>query len=204
MQTLLYILDLAGTFVFAITGALAAGKKRMDIFGVAVLGLVTALGGGTLRDMILDVGPVFWVHQPIYLAVAVGAAIATFLIVRFFTIPSDLLNIADAVGLAVFTVIGTDKALLLGLSPVIAVLMGVMTGVAGGMLRDILAGEIPLILRTEIYATASLSGGIVFTLITLDTQAREAAVALSIVVTLGLRLSALKWKLSLPVFITRD
>jgi uncharacterized membrane protein YeiH len=176
----------------------------MDIFGVAVLGLVTALGGGTLRDMILDVGPVFWVYQPVYLAVAVGAAVATFLTVRFAEIPSGLLNIADAVGLAVFTVIGTEKALMLGLSPVIAVLMGVMTGVVGGMIRDILAGEIPLILRTEIYATASLSGGVVLTLITLTTHARETAVFLSIAVTLGLRLSALKWKLSLPVFISRN
>jgi uncharacterized membrane protein YeiH len=93
---------------------------------------------------------------------------------------------------------------MLGLSPVIAILMGVMTGVVGGMIRDILAGEIPLILRTEIYATASLSGGIALTLITLTTQARETAVFLSIAVTLGLRLSALKWKLSLPVFTARN
>ncbi|NIP24484.1 MAG: trimeric intracellular cation channel family protein [Phycisphaerae bacterium] len=199
MQILLHILDIFGVAVFAISGALAAGKKRMDLFGVVVLAAVTALGGGTLRDMILDSGPVFWVTDPTYLIVAVGAAVATFVTVRLFKLPNMLLAIADALGLAVFTVLGTEKALALDMPVTIAVVMGVMSGVVGGMIRDVLSGEIPLILRKEIYATASLCGAIVLTLTITKIQIRELAVIASIIVTLGLRLSAIKWKISLPL-----
>jgi uncharacterized membrane protein YeiH len=199
MQTLFYILDIFGVAVFAISGALAAGKRRMDLFGVVVLASVTALGGGTLRDMILDAGPVFWVTDPTYLIVAVVAAVAIFFTVRLFRLPPMLLAVADAVGLAVFTVLGTEKALTLGMSAGIAVVMGVMTGVVGGMIRDVLSGEIPLILRKEIYATASLCGAIVLAFTVTKIQVRELAVIASIVVTLGLRLSAIKWKISLPL-----
>lgn len=199
MQILLHILDIFGVAVFAISGALAAGKRRMDLFGVVVLASVTALGGGTLRDMILDTGPVFWVTDPTYLIVAVAAAVATFYTVRLFKLPSILLAIADALGLAVFTVLGTEKALALDMPASIAVVMGVMTGVVGGMIRDVLSGEIPLILRKEIYATASLCGAIVLTLTITKIQVREFAVIASIIVTLGLRLSAIKWKISLPL-----
>lgn len=199
MQILLHILDIFGVAVFAISGALAAGKRRMDLFGVVVLASVTALGGGTLRDMILDTGPVFWVTDPIYLIVAVVAAVATFFTVRLFKLPLMLLAIADALGLAVFTVLGTEKALALDMPASIAVVMGVMTGVVGGMIRDVLSGEIPLILRKEIYATASLCGAIVLTLTITKIQIRELAVIASIIVTLGLRLSAIKWKISLPL-----
>ena len=199
MHTLLHILDLFGVAVFAISGALAAGKRRMDLFGVVVLASVTALGGGTLRDMILDVGPVFWVTDPIYLIVVVAAAVATFFTVRLFSLPPMLLAVADAVGLAVFTVLGTEKALSVDMPGSIAVVMGVVTGVVGGMIRDVLSGEIPLILRREIYATASLCGALVLTLTITRIQVRELAVFASLVVTLGLRLSAIKWKISLPL-----
>jgi uncharacterized membrane protein YeiH len=203
MQILLHILDIFGVAVFAISGALAAGKRRMDLFGVVVLAAVTALGGGTLRDMILDAGPVFWVTDPTYLIVAVAAAVATFCTARLFKLPPMLLAIADALGLAVFTVLGTEKALALGMPGSIAVVMGVMTGVVGGMIRDVLSGEIPLILRKEIYATASLCGAIVLTLTITNIQIRELAVIASIIVTLALRLSAIKWKISLPLM-SRD
>ena len=199
MQTLLHILDIFGVAVFAISGALAAGKRRMDLFGVVVLAVVTALGGGTLRDMILDVGPVFWVTSPIYLIVALAAAVATFFTVRFFSLPPALLTVADALGLAVFTVLGTEKALAADISPGIAVVMGVMTGVVGGMIRDVLSDEIPLILRKEIYATASLCGAIILTALIALTEVRTLAIFASLVVTLALRLSAIKWKISLPL-----
>jgi uncharacterized membrane protein YeiH len=203
MQTLLHILDIFGVAVFAISGALAAGKRRMDLFGVVVLAAVTALGGGTLRDMILDVGPVFWTTDPTYLIVAVAAAVATFFTVRLFSLPPMLLAIADAVGLAVFTILGTEKALAVGMPAVIAVVMGVITGVVGGMIRDVLSGEMPLILRSELYATASLCGAIILTLTISKLQVREIAVLASLFVTLALRLSAIKWKISLPLM-SRD
>ena len=199
MQTLLHILDIFGVAVFAISGARAAGKRRMDLFGVVVLAVVTALGGGTLRDVILDVSGVFWVTDPTYLIVAVAAAIATFFTVRLFSLPPILLAIADALGLAVFTILGTEKALGAGVPAVIAIVMGVITGVVGGMIRDVLSGEIPLILRSELYATASLCGAIILTLTISKFQVREIAVLTSLSVTLALRLAAIKWKISLPL-----
>ena len=202
MQTLLYVMDLFGVAVFAITGSLAAGKKHMDLFGVVVLATVTALGGGTIRDLVLGAGPVFWVSAPVYLLVAVATAIITFFLVRFFGLPLKLLSIADAFGLAVFTVLGTQKALDLGISSGIAVVMGIMTGVVGGMIRDVLSGEIPLILRREIYATASLCGAITFCIISCALRNQSLAAVAAVIVTLALRLSAIKWKMSLPLFIS--
>jgi len=195
-------MDLFGVAVFAITGSLAAGKKRMDFFGVVVLATVTALGGGTLRDLVLGSGPVFWVSAPVYLLVAVATAIVTFFLVRFFGLSLKLLSVADAFGLAVFTVLGTQKALDMGISPGIAVVMGVMTGVVGGMIRDVLSGEIPLILRREIYATASLCGAVTFCVVSVALQNQGLAAITSVIVTLGLRLSAIKWKMSLPLYIS--
>lgn len=203
MDTLIPFLDLFGTAVFAISGGLAAGEKRMDLFGVVVLAVVTAVGGGTLRDLVLGDTPVFWVQQPVYLSVAALSAVATFILVRFLHPPRRLLAVADAVGLAAFTVIGTEKALALGVGAGVAMVMGVMTGAVGGMLRDVLAGEVPLILRREIYATASLSGAVALVLVTLLGGGRLWAIGLCLVVTLGLRLSALHWNLGLPVSIGR-
>lgn len=204
MQMLLYVMDLFGVAVFAITGSLAAGKKHMDLFGVVVLATVTALGGGTLRDLVLGAHPVFWISAPVYLLIAVATAIITFFLVRFLGLPLKLLSIADAFGLAVFTVLGTQKALDMGISSGIAVVMGIMTGVVGGMVRDVLSGEIPLILRREIYATASLCGAITFCIISCALQNQSLAAIASVIVTLALRLSAIKWKMSLPLFISHE
>jgi uncharacterized membrane protein YeiH len=195
-------MDLFGIAVFAITGSLAAGKKHMDLFGVVVLATVTAVGGGTLRDLVLGVSPVFWVSAPIYLLVAVATAIVTFFLVRFYGLPLKLLSVADAFGLAVFTVLGTQKALDMDISPGIAVVMGVMSGVFGGMIRDVLSGEIPLILRREIYATASLCGAVTFCVVSYAQQNQSLAAIASVIVTLTLRLSAIKWEMSLPLFIS--
>lgn len=200
----MYYLDLFGVAVFAVTGSLAAGRKRMDLLGVIVLAGVTALGGGTIRDLILGVRPVFWVSAPIYVLVASAVAISIFLIVRFYNIPHKALAVADAFGLSVFTVVGTQKALALGTHMGIAIVMGVVTGVVGGIIRDMLSGEIPLILRREIYATASLFGAIAFTGISLVMSGHYIATIASILITLGLRLSAIRWNLSLPLYISRD
>jgi len=204
MQTLMYYLDLFGVAVFAITGSLAAGRKQMDLLGVVVLAVVTALGGGTMRDLVLGVRPVFWVSEPFYVLVALIVAILIFFLVRFFRIPYKVLLVADAFGLSVFTIVGTQKALALETHVGIAVVMGIMTGVVGGMMRDILSGEIPLILQREIYATASLCGAITFSVVSLVFLNHNLAIIVSIAVTLGLRLSAIKWNLSLPLYISRD
>ena len=204
MQNLMFFLDLFGVTVFAVTGSLAAGRKQMDLLGVVVLAIVTALGGGTFRDLVLGVMPVFWVSASIYVLLASLTAILVFFIVRFYRMPHKSLSVADAVGLSIFTVVGTQKALALETHVVIAIVMGVMTGVVGGMIRDILSGEIPLILKREIYATASLCGAITFSSIYILLLNQNLAIIASIVVTLGLRLSAIKWNLSLPLFTSRD
>ncbi|MFC1978239.1 trimeric intracellular cation channel family protein [Chloroflexota bacterium] len=204
MTTPMFFLDLFGVTVFAVTGSLAAGRKRMDLLGVVVLAMVTALGGGTARDLVLGAMPVFWVYAPIYVLVPSVIAIITFFVVRFCRLPHKVLSVADAVGLSIFTVVGTQKALALETHVVIAIVMGVMTGVVGGMIRDILSGEMPLILKREVYATASLCGAITFSSIYLFLLNQNLAIIASIVITLGLRLSAIKWNLSLPLFTSRE
>jgi len=196
----IYFLDLFGTAVFAITGSLAAGRKRMDIFGIVVVAAVTALGGGSLRDLILGARPVFWVSDPAYILVTTIAALLTFIAGRFWELHSRLLVVADAFGLAAFTVIGAQKALDAGVARGIVVLMGVLTGVAGGMVRDVLCGEIPLILRKEVYATASLLGALVFVALMSLGLSRPVLLVVSMLTILLVRLAAIRWGLSLPVF----
>lgn len=202
-MSVIFLLDLFGTAVFAATGALAAGRKDLDLFGVLVLGIVTAIGGGTLRDLTLGLTPVFWITQPVYLWVAAAAGIITVLLTRAGILPARLLPVADALGLASFCVIGAERAAAAGAGAGIAVLMGVMTGVAGGMIRDVLTGEVPRVLRRELYATAALAGAAT-TLLLLALDAGAAAAAWSgLLVALALRLAAIRWNLSLPVFTHR-
>ncbi len=199
MTIIIELLDYIGTAIFAITGALSAGRKRMDIFGVVVLGCVTALGGGTLRDVILGIHPIFWISNTVYLIVATIAAIGTFFLSRHGVRHQSVLLYGDAVGLATFTVIGFRQGFEATQLYSIGIIMGVMTGVAGGMIRDILSGEIPLILRQEIYASASLCGASLFALL-LHLDMPDTFIALITVgVTLLIRLSAIRWNLSLPV-----
>jgi uncharacterized membrane protein YeiH len=197
---MIYALDLIGTAIFAITGALAAGRKRMDVFGVVVLGCVTALGGGTLRDLILGNYPVFWVSDTTYLKVAVIVAISTFVLVQRWRLPTIFLIYADAVGLAVFTVIGFQKGFIETHVYSISIVMGVTTGVVGGIIRDVLSAEIPLILRREIYASASLGGGALLALLSYLQLPSFFTVSTAVLTTLVIRLAALHWQLSLPLF----
>lgn len=201
---IIYGLDLFGVAVFAVSGSLAAGKKRMDVFGVIVLGLVTALGGGTLRDTLLDAGAVFWIQNRVYLLVAVTSSLLTFIAARIISIPWHGLLVSDALGLAVFMAIGTDKALAINGSPGVAMVMGVMTGVAGGMMRDVLSAEVPLILRKEIYATAALCGSLAYVVLFSLGVPKTPCLILAAITTLVIRLAAIHWKLSLPVFKSKD
>src|SRR5262249_21200175 len=157
-QQWLYVFDLAGVAVFAISGVLAAGRKQLDWVGVLVIATLTAIGGGTVRDVLLDRHPIFWIADPTYLFVICGATIATLAYVRVRPPPGNALLFADALGLALFAVSGAQIAEAQGLAPLIVVLMGTITGVAGGVLRDVLCAEIPLILRRDVYATAAVAG----------------------------------------------
>jgi uncharacterized membrane protein YeiH len=204
LNNTIHILDLVGTAVFAITGALAAGRKKMDIFGVVVLGCVTALGGGTLRDVILGTYPIFWISKTGYLGIATIAAIGTFITARYWRLPTTLLMYADALGLAVFTVIGFQKGLQSTHTYSIGVVMGVTTGVVGGIIRDILSGEIPLILRREIYASASLCGALLLAILSYLDLPSSMIVLVSASVILILRLAALHWNLALPSLWLKD
>ena len=203
-DTVIYALDLFGVAVFAVSGSLAAGRKRMDILGVVVLGLVTALGGGTLRDVLLDSGPVFWIDTPVYLFVAVAFSLLTVLAARVVTSHRKSLLISDAFGLSIFTALGTAIALETTDSKSVAILMGVMTGTAGGMIRDILSAEIPLILRKEIYATAALCGAFAYVVFHGMRLSGSLCLLITVAVTLSIRLSAIHWGFSLPVFSAGD
>ena len=198
-----YLLEHFGVGVAAITGVLAARGKRMDLFGVLVLAVVTAFGGGTVRDLCLGSTPVFWIEDPNYLLNATAVGVVTFFVARVRDLPETVLLVADAFALALFTLVGVQKSLLLGTAPTIAVAMGVITGVAGGMLRDVLSGEIPLVFRQKIYlyATAALAGAVVFVLLLRwFPQHERAGTIIAAVMTLGLRLAAIRWKVTLPEF----
>jgi uncharacterized membrane protein YeiH len=200
MNELLYWLDLFGIVVFALSGALMAGRYKLDPFGVVVLASVTAIGGGTIRDIILDT-PVFWVANPIYLYVILVTAVLTILIIRRpKRIPKRFLLIADAFGLALFAVLGTEKALSLGVPISVAVVMGTITGVAGGMIRDVICNVIPMILRQEIYATAAILGGGLFALFQYLGWPDNLSLISAILSALALRLAAIYWRVSLPAF----
>lgn len=159
---LLYLLELFGVAVFAVSGALAATRKNMDLFGIMVIAAVTAIGGGTLRDVLLNRHPIFWFENTVYLPVIIAAAVFTVLYTRYRAVPNKALLIADAFGLALFTVSGAKIAEQLGMPGIIVVFMAALTGTAGGMLRDVLCAEVPLILRREIYATASIAGAALY------------------------------------------
>lgn len=197
---LIYWLDLFGVAIFALSGTLMAGRYQLDPFGVVVLAAVTAIGGGTTRDIILNV-PVFWLADPTYLYVILLTALFTILLVRKpRLIPKRFIMIADAFGLALFAVLGTQKALSLGMSASVAIVMGTMTGAFGGMLRDVLCNVIPMILRQEIYATAAALGGGIFVLLVRLNIEETLAMLLAISVALSLRLAAVYWRVSLPAF----
>lgn len=203
MAPLIVSLDLAGTFVFALSGGLAAARIRLDPFGFAVVAIVTGLGGGTLRNLLLDLHPVAWIADPSYIVVCLLAAAFTFIWAHLLESRLLWLRIADALGLGLFAVAGTQVALASGTHGGIAIMMGVMTAIVGGMLRDILCNEIPLVLQKEIYALAALLGSTLYVVLdSLHTHPWLAA-GLAFTACTGLRLAAIRWNLSLPTYRSR-
>ena len=199
---LLYTLDLIGVAVFSVSGALAAGRKRLDLLGVCVLGLVTAVGGGTIRDVLLARHPIFWLADSAYIVVIVASALITVAYVRWRPPPAGTLLYADAIGLAMFSVTGAQIAERAGLPPLAGIVLGTVTGSAGGVVRDILSAEIPLVLqRGNLYASAAISGtAIYFILVTLG-AARGLATWVGMIVVVSVRVASIIWDLKLPVFV---
>jgi len=191
-------LDWLGVIVFAVSGALVASRKQMDVVGFALLGTVTGIGGGTLRDLLLDQGPVFWVHKPAYLIVCVIVSGVVFVTAH---IPQNRYRVLlwfDALGLALFAVTGAERALLAGSGPVVAVAMGVITATFGGIIRDVLGNESPVVLSREVYVTAALTGAIMFVVLSSFGLGRESAIGAGLLTGLVVRGMALQWGWSLP------
>jgi uncharacterized membrane protein YeiH len=192
------ILDWLGVIVFAITGALVASRKQMDIVGFVMLGTVTGIGGGTLRDVLLGASPVFWIKTPEYLISCVAVSSVVFFTAHIPQSRYRLLLWFDALGLGVFAVVGAEKALLMGAGPTVAIAMGVITATFGGILRDLLGAESPVVLSREIYVTAALAGAAMFVLGSAAGLSREVAVVLGLITGVGLRGAAIWRGWSLP------
>ena len=197
------IVDYAGTFAFAISGIRLASAKRFDWFGAYVVGLVTAIGGGTARDLLLGVTP-FWMLQPSYLIVTAVALICVILFGKQLIRLNNTFFIFDAIGLGLFVVVGIEKSIDAGFPFWVTIIMGMITGSVGGILRDILINEEPLIFRKDIYALACVLGGLVFYVCTktgLQTELTQVLSAVSVILMRGV---AVKYHLSLPVLKGHD
>lgn len=198
INEILKLLDLIGTLVFAISGALAASSKKLDLFGATFLAFVTALGGGTVRDLLLGATPVGWMNDINYIIVILIGVAITYLFYGLVKKLRKTLFLFDTIGIGVFTILGVEKALLIHVSPLIAVMMGMFSAVLGGVIRDILIGEIPLIFRKEIYATACLAGGAFFILLKQIDVPFEMNVSLTILTIVIIRILVIKFKIGLP------
>ncbi len=202
VDSLLYVIGLGAVATMSAAGVLEAGRKPFDLFGMVVVALAASLGGGSLRDVLLD-RPVFWVADQTYLIAALIAALLTFFLARLFILPVRLFLIPDAAGLALFTISGTKLALLSGAPWLVASFMGVITGVVGGILRDVLCNEEPLVFQGPLYATAAWLGALAFLgLAAWGIDANHAAIAAGIGIFV-LRLIAIRWDIGLPRFRAR-
>lgn len=197
-MTVLYLLDLMGTVAFAISGALAGVRKNMDLYGISVLSLVTAVGGGTIRDVLVGRIPPFIFRDYNYIVLSLLSALLVFFFYRKVERGYNTLLIMDALGLGVFTVIGVKVGIDYNIGFIGAIFMGVMTGTFGGMIRDILQGEIPLVLRKEVYASACLLGGAVYLILFKLLGYNFITVLVSILVVFTLRMIAIWRNWSLP------
>lgn len=199
MGDLVYAVTMGAVGVSAISGVLEAGRKPMDLFGVVLVALTSALGGGTLRDLLIQ-RPVFWVADQTYLVAAVAAGVATFVLARLARLPANLFLVPDALGLALFTVVGTQAAMTYGAPWFVASFLGVVTGVFGGVLRDILCNEVPLVFSGELYATASWAGAVLFIALLHAGVAGPVAGLLAMAAIFLARIAAIHWHLTLPNF----
>lgn len=197
------IVDYTGTFAFAISGIRLASGKQFDWFGAYVVGLVTAIGGGTTRDLLLDVTP-FWMLQPSYIIITGIALVAVILMGQKMKRFNNAFFIFDAIGLGLFVVVGIERSIAAGFPFWVTIIMGMITGSVGGILRDLLINELPLIFRKDIYALACVFGGVVFyccTLVKLPIEISQITAALSVILV---RILAVKYHWSVPVLKSRE
>jgi uncharacterized membrane protein YeiH len=197
------ILDWLGIIAFTITGALVASRKQMDVVGFALLGTVTGIGGGTIRDILLDIHPLLWVEQPAYLIVSIVTSLVVFFTAHLVYSRMRMLLWADAIGLALFAAVGSERALASGAPPLVAILMGIITACFGGIIRDLLSQERSIVFSREIYVTAALAAASIFVGLQSLSIAREIAVVASVSIGVILRGGALVWGWSLPRYRSR-
>jgi len=199
MINISHVIEIAGTVAFAISGAFSAMQKRLDVFGVLIMGFITAIGGGTIRDVLIGYTPVSWMRDYQLPLIILGTVIVTILFKKYIKSFKVTLFLFDALGLGLFTIIGIQKGIGAGLNPGVCVALGTITGCFGGVLRDILLNNIPLIFHKEIYATACILGGTLYILLInyIDTGTLE---ILAVTVVCATRIVAVKYKLSLPKF----
>lgn len=191
---IIYFFDLAGTFVFAISGALTAIQRKLDVFGSAVIALVTALGGGTLRDILIGRQPVGWLLDNNYLLIIAAGIAVSYLFGQRVQKLRKTLFLFDTVGIGLYTILGLERTLGLGLSMPVAVIMGTVSAVFGGVIRDVLCNEVPLIFRKEIYATACIAGGVLFLILTALNLGRDASMLITVFFIIILRTLAVKYE----------
>lgn len=194
----LYFIDILGTMVFAISGALAGRDKKLDFFGIAAVGLITAIGGGTVRDVLLGSTPVGWMNNLIYLIMIGAGILISLLFGKAVLRLRRTFFMFDTIGIAVFTVLGLQKALTFGVHPVIAIMMGMVSAVFGGVIRDIVCNEIPLIFRKEIYALTCLCGGILYMAMLYFKVSQGICILVTVVFIATFRVLAVKFRWQLP------
>jgi uncharacterized membrane protein YeiH len=193
-----YALELTGTFVFAISGALAIREKDHDLFGAGFTGFITAIGGGTLRDILLNSYPLVWVGNVQVLYAILAGILVAFIFPNFLSRLRKTFFLFDTLGIGFFTVLGVEKALSLGVRPEIAAIMGMFSAVMGGVIRDTLTNEIPILFRKEIYASACLAGAVLYVVLNYYGLERDYNLLISMSVVISIRLISMRYKLSLP------
>jgi len=201
---LLQVIFIIALAAEAMTAALAAGRRSMDWFGVCLLACVTALGGGTTRDVLLGHYPLSWVHDPYLLVLTCAAALFTIAFARLVDRLRMAFLLLDALGLVVFTIVGCDIAMAMGQSPIIVIVAGMITGVVGGVLRDVLCNDVPLLFSSELYATVSIATGAVYLLGLQLGLTAELVIAIAFAVGFPLRVAAIIFKIQMPRFVYKD
>lgn len=196
-MSIIILLDILGTISFSISGVLTALKKRLDLFGVFIIAFVTAVGGGTLRDLLLD-APIVWMRDLTYVYVIIGSAIVALIFRKKLGYVRRSLFLFDTIGIALYTVVGVQKGLDAELPALICIALGTLSASFGGVIRDILCNEIPIIFRKEIYATACILGGLVYLLLLKTTLSVDLVMILAGAVVITVRVLAVRFKLSLP------
>lgn len=193
-----YTIDILGTIAFAISGVLVAMNKKMDLFGILIIAFVTAVGGGTLRDILIGQTPVGWMKDMTFTYVILGSAVFAVIVRNKINYLRTSLFLFDTIGIGLYTVIGVEKGLSAGLHPIICIALGTMSACFGGVIRDILCNEIPVIFRKEIYATACILGGLSYFLIRKLPLESDFVFMISGAIVIIVRLLAVKFKITLP------